>query len=167
LSDFKHFDCSFAQTNRLRTRGTDVLLAAARDAGVRRLVAQSYANHMYARDGGPVEAENDPLDPTPVRAMRETVAAMTYLERAVTGTGGIALRFGNFYGDPDDRLVDAVRAGKFPIVGDGGGVWSFIHLDDAAAATVLALEHDGPAISTTSSTTNPPRSATGSPTSPR
>lgn len=146
LSDFKHFDRSFAQTNRLRTKGTDALLAAAREAGVRRFVAQSYANHRYAREGGLVKTEDDPLDPTPVPAMRETEAAMTYLDRAVTAAGGITLRYGNFYGDPDDGLVQAVRTRKFPIVGDGGGVWSFIHLDDAAAATVLALEHDGPGI---------------------
>jgi len=146
LSDFKHFDRSFAQTNRLRTGGTDALLAAAREAGVQRFVAQSYACHRYAREGGPAKTEDDPLDPTPVPAMRETEDAMTYLDRAVTAAGGIALRYGNFYGDPDDGLVQAVRTRKFPIVGDGGGVWSFIHLDDAAAATVLALEHDGPAI---------------------
>jgi 2-alkyl-3-oxoalkanoate reductase len=146
LSDFKHFDRSFARTNRLRTEGTDLLLAAASESGVRRLVAQSYANHRYAREGGPVKAEADPLDPTPVPAMRETEAAMEYLDRTVTDAGGIALRYGNFYGDPEDGLVAAVRTRKFPIVGDGGGVWSFIHLDDAAAATVLALEHDGPGI---------------------
>ncbi len=146
LSDFKHFDRSFAQTNRLRTDGTDIVLAAARDAGVPRFVAQSYANHRYAREGVPAKTEDDPLDPDPVPAMRQTVAAMKYLDEAVTAAGGIALRYGNFYGDPDDGLVSAVRARKFPIVGDGGGVWSQIHLDDAAAATILALEHDGPAI---------------------
>ncbi len=146
LSDFKHFDRSFAQTNRLRAEGTDLLLAAAREAGVPRFIGQSYANHRYARQGGPVKTEEDPLDPTPVPAMRQTEATMTHLDEAVTAAGGIALRYGNFYGDPDDGLVQAVRARKFPIVGDGGGVWSFIHLDDAAAATVLALERDGPAI---------------------
>jgi nucleoside-diphosphate-sugar epimerase len=146
LSDFKHFDRSFAETNRLRTEGTDALLAAAREAGVPRFVAQSYASHRYAREGGPVKTEDDRLDPTPVSAMRETEAAMAYLDQAVTDAGGIALRYGNFYGDPDDGIVEAVRTRKFPIVGDGGGVWSFIHLDDAAVATVLALEHDGPGI---------------------
>ena len=146
LSDFKHFDRSFAQTNRLRTEGTDALLAAAREAGIRRFVAQSYACHRYARQGGPVKTEDDPLDPAPVPAMRQTEAAMDHLDQAVTGAGGIALRYGNFYGDPDDGLVQAVRTRKFPIVGDGGGVWSFIHLDDAAAATILALGHDGPGI---------------------
>jgi 2-alkyl-3-oxoalkanoate reductase len=146
ISDFKHFDRTFAQTNRLRTEGIDNLLAAAREAGVARIVAQSYADHRYAREGGPAKSEDDPLDPTPPQAMRETMTAMTYLDRAVTGAGGIALRYGSFYGDPHDPLVEAVADRKWPIVGDGGGVWSFIHLDDAAAATVLALDHDGPAI---------------------
>jgi nucleoside-diphosphate-sugar epimerase len=146
LSDFKHFDRSFAQTNRLRTDGTDIVLAAARDAGVRRIVAQSYANFRYAREGGPVKTEDDPLDATPPAAARQSWAALNHLDHAVTAAGGIALRYGNFYGDPSDGLVAAVRARKFPIVGDGGGVWSHIHLEDAAAATVLALEHDGPAI---------------------
>jgi nucleoside-diphosphate-sugar epimerase len=146
LSDFKHFDRTFHQTNRLRTDGTDALLAAAREAGVRRFVAQSNANHRYAREGSPVKSEDDALDPKPVAAMRASVAAMNHVEKAVTGAGGIALRYGIFYGDPGDGLVEALRARKFPIVGDGGGVWSFIHLDDAAAATVLALEHDGAAV---------------------
>jgi nucleoside-diphosphate-sugar epimerase len=146
ISDFKHFDRTFAQTNRLRIEGTDNLLAAARDAGVGKFVAQSNANHRYAREGGPVKSEGDPLDTTPVAAARESAAAMDHLEKAVTGAGGIALRYGIFYGDPGDGTVEAVRARKFPIVGDGGGVWSFIHLDDAAAATVLALELDGPAV---------------------
>jgi nucleoside-diphosphate-sugar epimerase len=146
LSDFENFDRSFAQTNRLRTEGTDNLLAAAREAGVGKFVAQSNANHRYAREGGLVKSEDDPLDPSPVASMRESVAAMDYVDSAVTAAGGIALRYGIFYGDPDDATVEAVRAGAFPIVGDGGGVWSFIHLHDAAAATVLALEHDGPAV---------------------
>jgi nucleoside-diphosphate-sugar epimerase len=146
LSDFKHFDRSFAQTNRLRTEGTDNLLAAARDAGVHRFIAQSYANFRYAREGGPVKTEDDPIDPTPPAAMRQTQAALRHLDQAVTAAGGIALRYGNFYGDPNDGLVTAVRSRKFPIVGDGQGIWSHIHLHDAAAATVLALDHDGPAI---------------------
>ena len=146
LSDFKHVDRSFAQTNRLRTEGTDNLLAAAREAGVEKFVAQSNANHRYAREGGPVKSEDAPLDPHPVSAARESMEAMVHLDEAVTRAGGIALRYGIFYGDPDDALVDLVRERKFPIVGDGAGVWSFIHLDDAASATVLALEHDGPAV---------------------
>jgi nucleoside-diphosphate-sugar epimerase len=142
----KHLDRSFAQTNRLRREGTDALLAAARETGVARFVAQSYANMRYVRSGGPVKTEDDPLDPTPVEGMHETSAAMTYLDRAVAAASGIALRYGGFYGAPNDGLLGPVRKRQFPIVGDGGGVSSFIHLDDAAAATVLALEHDGPAI---------------------
>jgi 2-alkyl-3-oxoalkanoate reductase len=146
LRDFKHFDRSFAQTNRLRTEGTDALVAAAQEAGVRRFVAQSYASARYARVGGPVKTEDDPLDPTPVPAMRETVAALRYLDDAVTEAGGITLRYGGFYGAPNDGVLDPVRKRQFPVVGDGGGVTSFIHLDDAAAATVLALDHYGPGI---------------------
>jgi 2-alkyl-3-oxoalkanoate reductase len=146
LRDFKHFDRSFAQTNRLRTEGTDNLLAAAREAGVRRYVSQSYASARYERAGGPVKTEDDPLEPNPVPAMRETYAAMRYLDETVAAAGGIALRYGGFYGAANDGMVEPVRKRRFPIVGDGGGVSSHIHLDDAAAATVLALAHDGPAI---------------------
>jgi nucleoside-diphosphate-sugar epimerase len=146
LTDLKNFDRSFHQTNQLRTRGTDALLAAAQDAGVRRFVAQSYASLKYARTGGMVKSEDDPLEENPVAAMRETVAAMRYLEQEVSAAGGTALRYGGFYGADNDGLVEPVRKRQFPIVGGGGGVMSFIHLDDAAAATVLALEHNGPAI---------------------
>jgi 2-alkyl-3-oxoalkanoate reductase len=139
----RSMDRSFAQTNRLRREGTDALLAAARAAGVRRFVAQSFASFRYAREGGMVKTEDDPLDPTPPPATRETNAAMRYLDEAVTEAGGIALRYGGFYGAANDGLVGPVRKRQFPIVGDGGGVFSFIHLDDAAAATVLALDHDG------------------------
>ena len=142
----RNLDRTFAPTNRLRTEGTDILVAAAREAGVRRLVAQSFASLRYAREGGPVKTEDDPLDPTPVASARETNAAMRHLDEAVTGAGGIALRYGGFYGAPDDGLLEPVRKRQFPLVGDGGGVSSFIHLDDAAAATVLALEHDGAGI---------------------
>jgi nucleoside-diphosphate-sugar epimerase len=141
----RNLDRSFAQTNRLRREGTDALLAAARPAGVR-FVAQSFASYRYAREGGMVKTEDDPLDPTPPPNMRETNAAMRYLDEAVTDAGGIALRYGGFYGAANDGLIGPVRKRLFPIVGDGGGVSSFIHLDDAAAATVLALEHEGPAI---------------------
>jgi nucleoside-diphosphate-sugar epimerase len=146
LSAYKHVDRSFAQTSRLRTDGTDHALDAARRAGVQRIVAQSYAPVRYARQGGPVKREDDPLDASPPASIRQAMAAVTYLEQAVTVAGGVALRYGTFYGDPGDKLVEAVCARKVPLVGDGGGIWSFIHLDDAAAATVLALEHDGPAI---------------------
>jgi len=142
----RNLDRSFAQTNRLRIEGTDALLAAAREAGVRRFVAQSFASLRYARVGGAVKSEDDPLDPSPVPGTRETNAAMRYLDEAVTDAGGIALRYGNFYGASNDGMVEPVRKRQFPIVGNGGGVSSFIHLDDAAAATVLALEHDRPGI---------------------
>jgi 2-alkyl-3-oxoalkanoate reductase len=146
LSDFKHFDRSFAQTNRLRTEGTDALLAAGREAGVGQFVAQSYASARYVREGGPVKTEDDPLDTNPPEAARESWDAMAYLDRVVTEAGGIILRYGVFYGEPNDKLVETIRKRIWPVVGKGGGVSSFIHLDDAAAATVLALEREGPAI---------------------
>jgi nucleoside-diphosphate-sugar epimerase len=143
----RQLDRGFAETNRLRTEGTDNLLAAAHEAGVRRFVAQSFAPYRYQREGGPVKTEDDPLDPAPPASARQTFAAMSHLDQAVTGAGGIALRYGGFYGDPgSDGLVRPVRKRQFPIVGDGGGIMSFIHLDDAAAAAVLAAEHEGPAV---------------------
>jgi nucleoside-diphosphate-sugar epimerase len=146
MSDIRRFDRGFALTNRLRTEGTDALLAAARRAGVQRVVAQSYAGWPYARDGGPVKTEEDPLDPHPARAMRESLAAIRHLEQAVVGAGGMALRYGGFYGSPDDVQLELVRRRRFPIVADGGGIWSFVHLDDAAAATVLAVERGAPGV---------------------
>jgi nucleoside-diphosphate-sugar epimerase len=142
----RRLDRTFAATNRLRTEGTDALLAAARGAGVRRFVAQSFAPYRYAREGGLVKTEDDALDPHPPEGAEETYAAMSHLDQAVTAFGGIALRYGGFYGAANDGLIEPVRKRQFPIVGDGGGMMSFIHLDDAAAATLLALEHDGPAI---------------------
>ncbi len=147
--DMRHFDRDFALTNRLRTEGTDHLLSAARAIGVGRFVAQSYGAWPYARTGGPVKSEEDPLDPTPARAMRESLAAIRDLETAVLGadwTEGIVLRYGAFYGPatsmaPGTEQVELVRRRKFPLVGDGGGVWSFIHVADAAEATVAAIEH--------------------------
>ena len=142
----RNFDRTFAATNRLRTEGTDALLAAAWDVGVRRVVAQSFASYRYARVGGPVKTEDDPLDPTPVEAMRESEAAMRHVDEAVTEAGGIVLRYGGFYGADNDGLVGPVRKRQYPIVGNGGGIASFIHLDDAAAATVLALERGRPGL---------------------
>jgi nucleoside-diphosphate-sugar epimerase len=136
----RNFDKVFAATNRLRTEGTDALLAAAAEVGVGRFVAQSYASARYAREGGWVKAEDAPLDPNPPPTTRESMAAMRHLDEAVTAAGGIALRYGGFYGADNDGLVEPVRKRQFPIVGNGRGVTSFIHLDDAAAATVLALE---------------------------
>jgi nucleoside-diphosphate-sugar epimerase len=142
----RSLDRSFALTNRIRTEGTDALLAAAAEAGVRRFVAQSFASYRYAREGSWVKTEDDPLDPSPPAAARQTNAAMAHLDQAVTGAGGIALRYGGFYGAGDDGFASMVRKRRYPIIGDGAGVTSWIHLDDAAAATVLALGHDGPAI---------------------
>jgi len=142
----RSLDRPFGPTNRLRTEGTDALLAAAREAGVRRFVAQSFASYRYAREGAMVKTEDDPLDPSPPAMARETNIAMSHLDQAVTDAGGIALRYGGFYGAANDGLVKPVRKRQLPIIGDGGGVSSFIHLDDAAAATVLALEHDGAGI---------------------
>ena len=142
----RNFDRAFAMTNRLRTEGTDALLAAAREAGADRFVAQSFASYRTAREGAMVKTEDDPLDPAPIAAMRESSSAMRYLEEAVAVAGGIVLRYGGFYGASNDGLVEPVRKRLFPIVGDGGGVTSFVHLDDAAEATVLALEHGAPGV---------------------
>lgn len=138
----RSLDRAFGPTNRLRTEGTDTLLAAAREAGVRRFVAQSFASYRYAREGGPVKTEDDPLDPAPPAMAIATNAAMRHLDEAVADAGGVALRYGGFYGASNDGLVKPVRKRQFPVIGAGDGVSSFIHLDDAAAATVLALEQD-------------------------
>ena len=111
-----------------------------------RFIAQSFASYRYAREGGPVKTEDAPLDPSPPASARGTNAAMKHLDEAVTGAGGIALRYGGFYGAANDGLVGPVRKRQLPVIGDGAGVLSFVHLDDAAAATVLALDHEGPAI---------------------
>jgi len=116
------------------------------EANVTHFVAQSFASMRYAREGEPVKTEDAPLDPSPVDGISETSAAMNYLDQAVLAGGGISLRYGLFYGADNDGLIEPVAKRQFPIVGDGGGYSSFIHLDDAAAATVLALQHDGPAI---------------------
>ena len=146
--DLRHFDRDFAATNRLRTEGTDHPLSAGQALGVRRFVAQSYFG-AYARTGAAVKTEEDPLDPAPAREMRGVVAAVRHLEEAVLGarwTEGILLRYGAFYG-PGTSLtlgaeqVELIRKRKFPLVGDGGGVWSFIHIADAAEATLAAVEH--------------------------
>lgn len=142
----RKLDRTFARTNRLRTEGTDTLLAAARQPGVHRFIAQSFAPYRYAREGGMVKTDEDPLDPTPPAGARETNAAMAHLEQVVTASGGIALRYGGFYGDSGDKLPTLVRKRRFPIIGNREGVTSWIHLEDAAAGTVLALEQEGPAI---------------------
>ena len=146
--DLRHFDRSFAMTNRLRTEGTDHLLSAGRAVGVKRFVIQSFTSWPYARTGGPVKTEDDPLDPTPAREMRESLDAIRHLETAVVGadwTEGIVLRYGGFYGPgtsmaPGGEQFEALRKRKFPVVGNGAGVWSFVHIADAAEATAAALE---------------------------
>jgi nucleoside-diphosphate-sugar epimerase len=144
----RNMDRSFALTNRLRTQGTDILLAAARAAGARRFVAQSFAPLFYKRVGGPVKTEEDPAEDSPPDSISETLAAIKHVERVVTeaeGLEGVVLRYGGFYG-PGTSLAkggeqfEAIRQRKFPLVGDGAGVWSFIEIRDAADATVAAVE---------------------------
>ncbi len=156
--DMRHPERSFAatMTNRLRTEATDHLLAAGRAAGARRFVAQSFAAFRFARTGGPVQTEADPLDPNPPAALRAPLVGILHLERAVTTIEwgeGLVLRYGGFYGPgtaislaPDAVMAAPIRKRRFPIVGDGGGVWSHIHIEDAAAATAAAVEHGEPGI---------------------
>jgi nucleoside-diphosphate-sugar epimerase len=151
-TSFKNFDREFALTNRLRTEGTDYLLEGAQAAGTRRFVAQSYGNWNYERTGTGLKTEEDPFDPSPPPNQVKSLAAIRYLEKAVLGAAGIegvALRYGNFYGPgtgiaADGDIVAQVRKRRFPIVGDGSGVWSFIHMDDAARAAVAALGRGAP-----------------------
>ena len=146
--DLKHFDRFFAQTNRLRTRGTDILLDAAREAGVRRFVAQGYAGWPYRSDGPAIKTEDEPFEPGLPEEMRPTVEAMRHLEEAVLGARdveGTVLRYGSFYGPGsglglDGDMTGMIRKRMMPVVGDGAGVWSFCHVQDGAAATVAALE---------------------------
>jgi nucleoside-diphosphate-sugar epimerase len=153
--DFRHAKRMAAATNRLRTEGTDHLLAAARAVGVRKFVAQSNSAWME-RTGGPVAVENDRIEPNPPADAEELVAALRHLEDGVTGmtwADGIALRYGGFYGPgtgvsaaPDAVMAAQIRKRKFPIVGGGGGVWSLVHITDAASATVAAIERGKPGI---------------------
>jgi nucleoside-diphosphate-sugar epimerase len=144
-----------AATNRLRSEGTDHLLAAGRAVGVRKVVAQSnYA--MLERTGGPVVDENSRIEPNPPQDTKEAVAALRHLEDAVTGitwADGIAIRYGGFYGPgtgieaaAEAVFAELIRKRRFPIVGGGGGVWSMVHITDAASATVAAIERGQPGI---------------------
>jgi len=157
--EMRHPDRSYAatMTNRLRTEGTDHLLAAGRAVGARRFVAQSFGAFRFARTGGPVHTEADPLDPNdPPATMRAVQAAYLYLERAVTTIEwgeGLALRYGGFYGPgtsislaPDAEMAAPIRKRRFPIVGDGGGITSYVHVEDAAAATAVAVERGRPGV---------------------
>jgi nucleoside-diphosphate-sugar epimerase len=154
MGDLRRFDAAFAQTNRLRTEGTDNLIEAARRAGARRIVAQSFAGWPYEPEGGPVKSEEDPLQSDPPKQQHRSLAAIRHLEHAVThadGLEGVALRYGGFYGpgtsiDGDAEHAQMIRKRRFPIVGDGGGVWSFVHIDDAATATVTAIEGGAPGV---------------------
>jgi nucleoside-diphosphate-sugar epimerase len=150
MRDARHPERSVAvtMTNRLRTEATDHLLAAGLAVGARRFVAQSIAAFRFA--GGPVQTEADPLDPNPPTALRTGLAAILHLERAVTTIEwgeGLALRYGSFYGPgtgfslaADAVMAAPVRKRRFPLIGGGGGVWSFVHIEDAAAATAVAVE---------------------------
>jgi nucleoside-diphosphate-sugar epimerase len=154
LGDFRHLDRTFGPTNRLRTEGTDNLLAAAMGAGSARFIAQSYAGWPFAREGGPVKREEDPLDPTPPREARQSLAAIRYLETAVLQSPdleGLVLRYGGLYGPgtsvaPGGEQFEDLRRRRFPIVGSGAGVWSFVHVGDAAMATALAVERGAPGV---------------------
>ena len=151
VTDLRHFDRAFATTNRLRIQGTDFLLAAAREAGVKRFIAQSFCGWTYGRGGEAVKTEADRLDPDPPEELRHTLQAIQHLEDAVTSSAnpeGIVLRYGSFYG-PDTgmlsrAMIDQLRRRRVPLIGGGGGRWSFIHVEDAAAATVAAVERGSP-----------------------
>jgi 2-alkyl-3-oxoalkanoate reductase len=154
VGNLRKFDQEFALTNRFRTEVTDTLLAAARTIGTRRFIAQSYCGWPYAKKGGPVKTEEDPLDPKPPEGFTKTLAAIRYLEDKVCSTTfleALALRYGMFYGPgtaigKGGTILKMARKRRFPIVGGGGGVWSFIHILDAARATVAAISHGAPGI---------------------
>ncbi len=151
VTDLRHFDRAFAATNQLRTEGTDFLLVAAREAGAKRFIAQSFCGWTYGSGDGPVKTEADALDPDPPQELRRTLEAIQHLERTVTASAapeGIVLRYGSFYG-PDtgmlsSAMIDQLRHRRVPLIGDGGGWWSFVHVEDAASATVAAVEHGKP-----------------------
>ena len=152
----RSIDKMFALTNRLRTAGTDHLLAAARAVGARRFIAQSFAGWPFERTGGPIKTEDDPLQEHPPKTISETLRAIVYVEQVVTeaeGIEGLALRYGGFYGpgtslavNPDGAQVEMIRKRRWPVVGNGAGIISLVHIQDAAAATVAALDHGEPGV---------------------
>jgi 2-alkyl-3-oxoalkanoate reductase len=154
VGNFKKLDEEFALTNRFRTEVTDTMLVAARLVGTRRFIAQSFCGWPFAREGGPVKTEEDPLDPNPPASFSKILAAIRYLEdtvRKTTNLQALALRYGFFYGPgtgiaKDGLIVELVRKRRLPIVGDGAGIWSFIHISDVARATVAAVSHGDPGI---------------------
>lgn len=154
VGNFRKFDQEFALTNRFRTEVTDTLLAAARTIGTRRFIAQSFCGWPYAKKGGPVKTEEDPLDPKPPESFTKTLAGIRYLEekmRSTTFLEGLALRYGTFYGPGNSigkggAVYKTVRRRQLPIIGGGGAIWSFIHTMDAARATVAAISHGAPGV---------------------
>jgi len=154
VKNYKDFDDEFALTNRLRTEGTSYLLEGAQAVGVRRFIAQSYGNWNYARTGSDLKTEEAALDPTPPKNQTKSLQAIKYLENAILnadGIEGIALRYGNLYGPGtgialDGDIVATVRRRMLPLIGNGAGVWSFTHVDDAASAAVAAIQHGKPGI---------------------
>lgn len=152
--NIKKFDDEFTLTNKLRTLATDYLIEAAREAGATRFIAQSFAGWNYARTDGTIKTEDDPLDPHPPEMQRRTLDAIRRLEKAVLDVKdlhGVALRYGVFYGpetsiSANGYIVEEVKHRRFPIIGRGTGVWSFIHIEDAASATVAALRYGSPGI---------------------
>jgi nucleoside-diphosphate-sugar epimerase len=147
--DLRHFSRTFATTNELRTTGLDNLLAAAQAAGARRIIAQSFAGFPTIKSGGPVKAEDDPYDPNPPEDMRSALDAIKYLERTVVAAPieGVVLRYGPLYGPgSSDVMVDIVKRRQIPVIGNGAGVWSFLHVQDAASAAVAALDRGAPGI---------------------
>jgi len=150
-SDLRHFDRAFAVTNRLRTEGTDHLLATARDSGVKHFVAQSFCGWPFARIGCAVKSEEDPLDDKPPQQLRRSLDAIRYLETTVSKAhevNGIVLRYGAFYGPHtglfDGDFIEQIERRRVPLIGSGEGWWSFVHIADAAAATMLAIERGEP-----------------------
>lgn len=149
LRSFRNPDKLFATTNELRTRGTDNLLAAAAEAGTRRVIAQSYAGAGPDKRPGPLKTEDDPPDWRPIRSAMQGPAAIAHVEKTVPAQAreGLVLRYGGFYGPgASDVLVEVVRKRQVPVIGGGTGVWSFIEITDAAAATVAAVEAGAPGI---------------------
>jgi len=154
MGSLKKFDQEFAETNRLRTTGTDHLLAASRAARVKRFIAQSYTGWPNERTGDRIKDETSPLDPTPTAVSARTVDAIRYLEETGTSTTdveGLVLRYGSFYGPGTGlanggALLKMVAKRRLPVVGGGAGVWSFCHIDDAASATVAAVTRGAPGV---------------------
>jgi nucleoside-diphosphate-sugar epimerase len=152
----RSIDKMFALTNRLRTEGTDHLLAAARAVGARRFIAQSFAGWPFERTGGPVKTEDDPLQTAPPKSVSQSLEAIRYLEQTVAGAEGIeglVLRYGGFYGpgtslgtNPDGAQIEMLRKRRLPVIGNGAGIWSLVHIQDAAAATAATVERGRPGI---------------------